>query len=174
MSGTASDGEGSVGHEADFVDATADTEVDMRLPLEVDWRPDSPREHVWTTSGAADQEAVDLGQGEQRRFEPPNGARSKWPRHGLPLLVITEPRSLVPGATAHSVGPGAGRHRLGAADPTYLGLAKRRQTAGIFPPNREGPARVPGFSGPAGPSQHIVSQLEPDPYEDVLPGETAG
>ena len=44
MSGTASDGEGSVGHEAAFVDA----EVDMRLPLEVDWRPDSPRDHVGT------------------------------------------------------------------------------------------------------------------------------
>ena len=27
---------GSVGHEADFIDATADTEVDLRLPLEVD------------------------------------------------------------------------------------------------------------------------------------------
>ena len=80
------------------------------------WRPDSPRDHVGTTSGAADQEAVDLGQGEQCRFEPPNGAISKWPRHGIPLPVITEPRNLVPGATALSVGPGAGRHRLGAAD----------------------------------------------------------
>ena len=54
MCGTASDGEGSVGHEADFVDATADTEVDMRLHLEVDWRPDSPRDHVGTVSGAVD------------------------------------------------------------------------------------------------------------------------
>ena len=103
MSRTASSGEGSVGHEADFVDAAADTEVDMHLPLEVDWRPDSPWKHVGTTSGAADQEAVDLGQGEQRRFEPPNGARSKWPQHGLLLPVITEHRSPVPGATAHSV-----------------------------------------------------------------------
>ena len=104
MSATASDGEGSVGHEADFVDATADMEVDM----EVDWRPDLPCEHVGTTSGAADQESVDLGQEEQRRFEPPYGAKSKWPQHGLPLPIITEPHSVVPGATAHSVGPGAG------------------------------------------------------------------
>ena len=169
MSGTASDGEGSFGHEADFVDATADTEVDMRLPLE-DWRPDLPREHVGTTSGAADQEAVDLGLGEQRRFEPPNGAKSKWPRHGLHLPVITEPHSLLPGATAHSVGPGAGRHRLGAADPTYPGLAKLRQNAGILPPNQEGSAGVPGFSRPAGPSQQVGTQFEPDPYEDGLPG----
>ena len=34
MSGAYSDGEGSVGPDADFVDATADTEVDLRLP----WR----------------------------------------------------------------------------------------------------------------------------------------
>ena len=76
----------------------------------------------------------------------------------------------MPGATALSVGPGAGRHRLGAADPMYPGLAKRRQKAGILPPNREGFAGVPEFSGPTGFSQHVGSQFEPDPYEDVLPG----
>ena len=138
------------------------------LPLEVDWRPDSPRDHVGTTSGAADQEAVDLSQGEQCRFEPPNGARSKWPQHGLPLPVIKEPCRLVPGDTVLSVGPGAGRHRLGATDPTYPGLAKRRQKAGILPPNLEGSTGVPEFSGPAG--QHVASHFEPVPYKDVLPG----
>ena len=38
MAGRFSDDEYSVGHEADFVDASADTEVDVRLPLEVDLR----------------------------------------------------------------------------------------------------------------------------------------
>ena len=46
MSGDYSDGEGSVRHEADFVDATADTEVDLRLPLEVDMQPDQLWEDV--------------------------------------------------------------------------------------------------------------------------------
>ena len=46
MSGDYSDGEGSVRHEADFVDMTADTEV--RLPLEVDMKQDQPREDVPT------------------------------------------------------------------------------------------------------------------------------
>ena len=73
MSGTASEGEGSVGHEADFVDSTANTDVDVRVPLEVDWRPDSPRGHVGATSGADHQCAVGLGQEEQCQFEPPNG-----------------------------------------------------------------------------------------------------
>ena len=35
-----SDDDCSVGHKADFVDASADTEVDVRLPPEVDRRSD--------------------------------------------------------------------------------------------------------------------------------------
>ena len=51
MSGTASDGEGSVGHEADFEnDATADTEVDMRFTfgggLEAGFAPGSCRNNL--------------------------------------------------------------------------------------------------------------------------------
>ena len=42
MSGDHSDGEGSVGHEAEFVDTTGDREVELRLPLEVDMDPDRP------------------------------------------------------------------------------------------------------------------------------------
>ena len=63
MSGDYSDGEGIVGHKADFVDATADTEVDLRLPLEVDMKPDELREDVPAYSGAFDP--ADLGQDEQ-------------------------------------------------------------------------------------------------------------
>ena len=137
MSGDYSDGEGSVGHEADFVDATADMEVDLCLPLEVDMPPDQLRNYVPTYSGAVDPSAVDLGQEERRRFEPPDGAKSKWPRHGLP----------VPGATAHLVSSGAGRHRLGAADPTYPGLAQRQQNTGIKTPTLVEFGRGSGFPG---------------------------
>ena len=85
MAGRFSDDDCSVGHEADFVDASADTEVDVRLPLEVDRRSDPLQKDARTSPGVADEGAVDLNQQEQHRFEPPNGARSKWPRHELPL-----------------------------------------------------------------------------------------
>ena len=78
-------------------------------------KPDQFWADVLAYSGAVD--SVNLGQEEQHRFEPTNGAKSKWPRHRLPLHINMEPCSPVPGATAHSIGPGAGRHRL--ADPTY-------------------------------------------------------
>ena len=54
MSGDYSDGEGSGGHEGNFVDATADTEVDL-MPLEVDMQPDEPRKNVPAYSGAVDR-----------------------------------------------------------------------------------------------------------------------
>ena len=123
MSGDYSDGEGSGGPDADFVDPTADMEMELRLLLEVDMKPDQLREDVPACSGAVDP--ADLGQDEQRWFDPPNGAKPKWPRHGLLLPIIMELRSPVPGATAQLVGSGAGHHRQGAANPTYPGLADR-------------------------------------------------
>ena len=83
MSGDYTDGDGSVGPDADFVDVTTETEVELRLPLEVDMKPDQPCEDVPTYSGAVDLDAVDFGQDEHRRFEPPSGAKPKWPRHRL-------------------------------------------------------------------------------------------
>ena len=58
--------------------------MELRLPLEVDMKPDQTREDVPTYSGAIDPDAVAFGLDEQRRFERPNGAKPKWPRHGLP------------------------------------------------------------------------------------------
>ena len=85
MAGRFSDDDHSVGHEADFVDASTDMEVDVRLHLEVVRRSDPLQEDVRTSPGVADDGAVDLKQQEQCRFEPPNETRSKWPRHELPL-----------------------------------------------------------------------------------------
>ena len=53
-------------------------------------KSDQLREDVPTYSGAIDP--VDLGQDEQRRFEPLNGAKPKWPTHGLSLPFDMEPR----------------------------------------------------------------------------------
>ena len=141
-----------------------DMEVDLHLPLEVDMKPDQPREDVLAYSGAVD--LVDLSHEEQRRFEPPNGAQSKWLRHELPLPIIMEPRSPVPVATAHVLGPGAGRHRLGVADLTYPGLAQRRQNAGIKTPTRVEFGMIPGFPGPVGQLPRVRTQFKPNPYKD--------
>ena len=108
MSDNHSGGDDSVGHEADIVDTTEDMEVELCLPLEVDMEQDQPHEDIRTSSGAAAPSEV-----EQHRFEPPERARPKWPRHGLPLPIILEPRSPVTGAMTNLGGPGVGLRRLG-------------------------------------------------------------
>ena len=64
MSGDYSDGEGPTPI------SSTETEVELRLPLEVDMKPDQPREDVPAYSGAIDPDAVNFGQDEQRRCEP--------------------------------------------------------------------------------------------------------
>ena len=108
------------------------------------------------------------GREEQCRFEPPNGARPKWPRHGLPLLIIFEPRSPVTGATANLGGPGVGLRRLGATAPTYPEFTQRRRNAGIKTPTQVELERDLGLPGPGGQLPGGEAQFEPDPYEDAL------
>ena len=60
MAGELSDGENSVGHDAELVDAAADAEVDLRLPM---WDPklqDRPREEISTHPGVLGQAASNL------------------------------------------------------------------------------------------------------------------
>ena len=97
MSDDHSDGEGSGGHEADLVDTTEDMKIELHLPREVDVEQDRPREDIRKPPGAVAPGETALGQEERHRFEPLNGDRSKWPRHGLPLPIISEPRSPVTG-----------------------------------------------------------------------------
>ena len=119
MSDDHSDGEGSVGHEADFVDTTEDIEVGQR-PQEVDVEQDRPREDIRSPSGAVAPSEAALGQEEWHRFKPQNGARSKWHRHGLPLLIISEPRSPVTGVTVNLGGSGVDLRILGATAAIFL------------------------------------------------------
>ena len=91
MSDDYSDGKGSVGPDADFVDTTAETEVELRLPLEVDMKPDQPHEDIPTYSGAVDPDAVDLGQDEQRRFEPRTGLNRNGPDTCCRCLLFWNP-----------------------------------------------------------------------------------
>ena len=69
-----SDSKGSVGETGTdgFVDATAETDVELRLPLEVDMEPDWMRRDVPIYSGAVDLDAVNPDPEAQVRFGPPN------------------------------------------------------------------------------------------------------
>ena len=89
------------------------------------------KKDVRTSSGVADEGAVDLNQHEQHLFEPPNGARSKWSRHDLPL--------------PNFLGSETDRLRPGVVDPRYPGIVKRRQ-------NRESLDAATGHSDFAGSS----------------------
>ena len=115
-----------------FVDATAETEVELRLPLEVDMEPDRIRKDVPIYPGAVDLDVVDPNPETQGRFGHPNGVKSpKWPRHGLPLPRTPEPRRQLPGAGAQPVEFGDGRRKFGMSSSTCPGLAQRRPNAGI-------------------------------------------
>ena len=158
MSGDYSNSEGSVGPEADFVNAPTDTEVDLRLPLEVDMQPDQLREDVPAYSGAVDP--VDLSQDEQCRNGPDTGCR---------CLLIWQPRRQLPGATAEVAGSGTGRRRQVTAHPTYPGPAQRRQRDGIKTPTHFNFGKAPGLRSPDGQLPPMGAQFEPDPFGAYLP-----
>ena len=115
MSPEQSDGECSLGETGSdrFVDATAEMEVELRLPLEVDVGPDQIRKDVPINSGAVNLDAVDPGPETQRRFGSPNGAKPEWPTHGFPTLPRTpESHRQLPGSGAQPVGFRDGRRKF--------------------------------------------------------------
>ena len=109
MSRELSDGEDSAAETDEFVDATAETEVELHLPLEVDMEPDRIHEEVPTFPGSADTDAVDPDPGAWRRFESPNGAKPKWLRFGLPGMASRSLDEQFPRAGRQSAGSGDGR-----------------------------------------------------------------
>ena len=74
-----------------FVDATAETEVELSLPLEVDMEPDWIHKDIPIYPGAVSLDVVGPDPGTQHRVEPPNGAKPKWARHGLQLPRTPQP-----------------------------------------------------------------------------------
>ena len=134
MSADHSDGEGSGGHEADLVDTTEDMEIELHLPQEANEEQDRPREDIRQLLGAIIPGEAALGQEERHRFEPPNGAISKCPRHGLPLPSILEPRSPVTGAPANLGGSGLDLRGLGVTAPSFPELTQHRRNAEIKTP----------------------------------------
>ena len=85
-----------------FVDATAEMEVELRLPLEVEMKPDwiarisqSTWEVLaWTLSVLIRERRAD-----------PNGAKPKWARHGLQLPHTPEPCRQLLGADVPGTRP---------------------------------------------------------------------
>ena len=96
MSREQSDGEDSVGENGTdrFVDATAEMEVELRLPLEVDTEPDRMCRDGPIFLGAVNLDAVDPGQEKQRRFEPPNGPNRSGPDTGCRYPALRNPVGL--------------------------------------------------------------------------------
>ena len=153
----------SAEHEADAVDMTNDGEVELNLPREVVEEQVRPREDIRKPPGAINPGTIAIGQEERHRFEPPNGARSKWPRHGLPLPSILEPRSPVTGATANVGGSGADR----PGPDFFRSFNKRRQSAGVETPTRVDLERNRDFPGPGGQLLGDGTQFDSNPYADV-------
>ena len=165
MSDDHSNGEGGGGHEADPVDTTEDMEIELNLPRELEWEQYRPRTDIREPPGAIGPRETALDQ--EERFEPPNGAISKWPRHGLPLPSIVEPRSPVTGATANLGGSGMDRRGLGVTAPIFTEFTQRRRSAGVKTPTRIDLERDWDFPGPGEQLPREGTQFDPDSYADV-------
>ena len=154
-------------HEAELVDATADTEVDLRLPLREPIFQDMPREEIPTHSRVLDLATTALA--EQRRLAPPNGAKPKGSGLGLSLLLVMNTRNHMLGDTALVAGSDTGRRGQGTAGPAYSGLAQRRQRAGIDMQARFQFSKAPDLRSPEGSLPPGRKQFEPDPFRAGFP-----
>ena len=162
------DSEGETGTNR-FVDAT----TELHLPVE----PDQIREDVPIYPGAVDLNAGNPNLETQRQFAPPNGAKTKWPRHGLPLPRTPEPCRKVLGAGARPVGSGDGRRKFGMSNTSYPGLAQRRPNAGIqqtkLTPDRfTFGLPTPVLLSPDRQLPGVGTQFEFDQFKDGLPNMT--
>ena len=163
MAGEFSDGEDSVGHEAELVDATADAEVDLRLPLREPMLQDRPREEIPTHLGVLNLTAIDLA--EQCRLAPPNEVKPKGSGHGLSLPLVMNARcDHMLGDTAPVAWSDTGRRGQGAAGPAYPGLAQRRQRAGIDIPASFQFSKASDLRSSEGSLLPGRKQFEPDPF----------
>ena len=87
--------------------------MELRLPFEagMEWNQ-TPKDipiPPGAIGGAIGLGVVVPGLAEQRRLEPPGGAKPKWARYGAPIPRTPGPRGQLPGTGAQSVGSGDGR-----------------------------------------------------------------
>ena len=154
-------------HEADPADMTDDEEVELNLPREVVEEQVRPRDDIRKPPRAINPDTMVLDQDERHRFEPPNGARSKWPRHGLPLPSILEPRSPGTGAMANVGESGADRRGFGATGQIFSEFQQRRQSAAVETPTRVDLEMHWDFPGLGGQLLGDGTQTNSNPYADV-------
>ena len=162
MAGEFSDGsEYSVVHEAELVDAAADTEMDLCLSPRDSKMQDRPREEILTHPGVLDQAAIDLDK--QRQLTPPNGVKPKTSGHGLSLPLVMNACDHMLGAIAPVAGSDTGRRGQGAAGPAYPGLAQRWRRAGIDMPARFQFGKISDLQSPGDLFPPSGKQFEPNP-----------
>ena len=112
--------------------------MELRLPFEAGMEPDQTND-IPIPLGAVGLDVVTLGLGEQRRLEPPGGAKPKWRRYGaqpvgsgdgrfaFEMLNLTGPdRQLppdwqLPGTETQSVRTGNDWFACGLPSPMYPG-----------------------------------------------------
>ena len=75
---------------------TDNGEVELNLPRETVEELIRTSEEIRKLAGAIHLGTMALDQEEEHRFELPNGARSKWPRHGRPLPSILDTVARLP------------------------------------------------------------------------------
>ena len=156
---------GAMEHEADHADMTDNGEVELNLPLETVEEQLRTSEDTRKPPGAINPGTMALDLEERHRFEP--GARSKWPRHGLPLPSILAPRSPGTGATANVGESGADRRGFGVPCPFVPELQQGRQSAGIVSPARVDLERHQDIQGLGEQLPGDGTQTNSNPYTDV-------
>ena len=116
-----------------FINATAETEVELRLPLEVDMEPDRILEDITIYLGAVGLDTFGPDLGAHHRLKLLNEAKPKWARHGFQLPRTPGPCGQLLGAGSQLVGFEDGRCTFRITSPTYPGPTQRRPGAGIHP-----------------------------------------
>ena len=141
----------------DFGDVTDDGEVLLNVPREEDMEQNLPGEDVRDLQGDTASGASVINQEERYRLEPPNGARPKWTRPGLPLPVIEEPRSPGAGATVGAGDFERNGGEMGVPGPVLPPFRQDQQGAGVTTPTRMDADRCGGPRSPEGrmPRGHV-------------------
>ena len=140
MSREQSDGEDSAGETRTdrFVDATAEMEVELRLPLEVDMEPAQIRKDVPINSELSIGMLLILIRKRSADSDPQTGPNRSGPDTGLRRYPALHRQ--LPGSGAQPVGFRDGRRKFGMSSPVYPGQAQRRPNAEIqqvkLTPNR--------------------------------------
>ena len=112
--------------------------MELRLPFKAGMEPDQTPKDIPIPLGAVGMDVVTPGLGEQRRLEPPGGAKPKWAKYGALIPRTPGACGQLPGTGAPLVGSGDSRFAFEMTNPTE----QDRQ----LPPEQTGNYRVWKYS----------------------------